>query len=53
MLWVKLTHPLAEVPALFFYHPDSLLSPGAHNGCAKNLRYPVAERLATLQAVDV
>jgi LysR family D-serine deaminase transcriptional activator len=24
MLWVKLIHPLAEVPALFFYHPDSL-----------------------------
>lgn len=52
MLWVKLTHPLAEVPALFFYHPDSLLSPGAHSGCANNLRYPVAERLATLQELS-
>lgn len=37
MPWVKLPHPLAEVPALFFYHPDSLLSPGAQNGCAKTL----------------
>lgn len=36
MLWVKLTHPLAEVPALFL-SSRLLLSPGAHNGCAKTL----------------
>ncbi len=48
----QINSSLAEVPALFFYHPDSLLSPGAHNGCAKNLRYPVAERLATLERLS-
>ncbi|PJX40304.1 hypothetical protein CWM54_26130 [Klebsiella sp. D-Nf1] len=30
-----------------------LFSPGSRYGCTKNLRYPVAQRLAALQAVDV
>ncbi len=47
MLWVKLNHPLAEVPALFFIIQTPFIA-GAQNGCAKNLRYPVAERLAAL-----
>ncbi len=53
MLWVKLTHPLAEVPALFFLSSRlPFIARGAHSGCANNLRYPVAERLATLRGLS-
>ncbi|ASV17800.1 hypothetical protein GFC03_02810 [Klebsiella quasivariicola] len=36
-----------------FLSSRSPFSPGAHNGCTHNLRYPLAQRLAALQAIDV
>ncbi|AVZ98955.1 hypothetical protein DMS64_22870 [Klebsiella variicola] len=49
----QINSSLSGSSGVIFLSSRSPFLPGAHNGCTQNLRYPVAQRLATLQAVDV
>ncbi|PXL33548.1 hypothetical protein DMS60_23875 [Klebsiella variicola] len=49
----QINSSLSGSSGVIFLLSRLLFSPGSRYGCTQNLRYPVAQRLAALQAVDV